>query len=81
MIEEEIESIAVDEEQLVSKKAMLNENSRRWRFIIPAPFLVATFFFYAIQAVKVFFTIDHADRTVGIPAIYEVISRFPLNGN
>ena len=74
-LEEEIEIIAAGNEQLISKRAILNDNSRTWRFVLPVPFLTAVFFFYAIQAVKVFFTIDHADRTVGIPAIYEPLTK------
>jgi hypothetical protein len=75
ILEDEIEIIAGGNEQLTSKKTILSDNTRAWRFVLPASFLIAVFFFYWIQFVKVFFTIDHADRIVGIPAIYEPLTK------
>jgi hypothetical protein len=71
-IEEEIENIAVDEEQAVSSKSLMNENSRRWSFVLSGKYLFAILIFYIINVVKVYIVVSHVDRTVIVPAIYDV---------
>ena len=71
-LEEEIEVIAVDEQQLVSGKGALNDSNRRWKFVLPGRYLLAITAFYIVNVVKVYFVISHVDNTVRIPAIYDV---------
>ena len=71
-LEEEIEVIAVDDQQLVSSgKGALTEN-RRWKFVLPGKYLLAIVAFYIVNVVKVYFVVSHVDSTVKIPAIYDV---------
>ncbi len=71
-IEEEIEVIATDEKQLISGKGMVNDNSKRWTFVLPGRYLLAILLFYIVNVIKVYFVVSHVDSTVAIPAIYEV---------
>ena len=71
-LEEEIEVIAVDEQQLVSGKGDLNETNRRWKFVLPGRYLLAIAAFYIVTIVKVYFVVSHVDSTVKIPSIYDV---------
>jgi hypothetical protein len=71
-LEEEIEVIAVDDQQLVSGKGALNDNTRRWKFVLPGRYLIAIVAFYIINVVKVYFVVSHVDSTVLIPTIYDV---------
>jgi hypothetical protein len=72
MVEEEIEAIAVDDDQLVSAKSLANDNGRRWKFILPARYLVAIIIFYIVNVVKIYFVLSHVDSTVVVPTIYDV---------
>ena len=71
-LEEEIEVIAVDDQQLVSGKGALNDSNRRWKFVLPGKYLLAILAFYIVNVVKVYFVVSHVDSTVKIPAIYDV---------
>jgi hypothetical protein len=71
-IEEEVEVIAVDDNQLVSGKGGLNDSGRSWKFVLPGRYLLAIVAFYIVNVVKVYFVISHVDSTVLIPTIYDV---------
>ena len=71
-LEEEIEVIAVDEQQLISGKGALNDSNRRWKFVLPGRYLIAILAFYIVNVVKVYFVVSHVDNTVRVPAIYDV---------
>ena len=70
-VEEEIENIAVDEKQTVSAKS-IDDNSKRWSFVLSGRYLLAILLFYIVNVVKVYFVISHVDRTVIVPNIYDV---------
>ena len=71
-IEEEIELIAVDDKQLISGKSIINENARRWKFVLPGRYLMAITLFYIVNVIKVYFVINHVDTTVLVPFIFNV---------
>ena len=71
-LEEEIEVIAIDEQQIVSGKGALNDANRSWNFVLPGRYLLAIVAFYIVNVVKVYFVVSHVDSTVKIPGIYDV---------
>ncbi len=77
-VEEEIEGIAVDENQLISAKSLTSEMNRRWSFILPAKYLAAIALFYIVNVVKIYFVLSHVDTTVVVPSIYDVSRLFFL---
>jgi hypothetical protein len=76
-LEEEIEVIAVDDNQLVSGKTSLTDANRGWKFVLPGRYLLAIVAFYIVNVVKVYFVVSHVDSTVKIPAIYDVSDAIP----
>ena len=71
-VEEEIEVMATDDSHAVSSKGATLGEEKRWKFILPAKFLIALVAFYIVNVVKVYFVVSHVDNTVVIPTIYDV---------
>ncbi len=80
-LEEEIEVIATDDKQTVSGKGVLNDNSRRWKFVLPGRYLLAILLFYIVNVIKVYFVISHVDTTVIVPMIYDPLNVIEANTN